>query len=73
MTPRPDGVSLSVTTAGLDRVDVYLDGRPVDTFDVADGQHSRHVMFDGTVAHTLELRAYSAGALAACRKERVGG
>jgi C-terminal processing protease CtpA/Prc len=70
---RPDGASLTVETAGLDRVDVYLDGRPVDTFDVVDGETTRHVMFDGAVAHALELRAYSAGELAACSKEQVGG
>jgi C-terminal processing protease CtpA/Prc len=73
VTPRPDGVNLSVQTAGLDRIDVYLNGRPVDTFDVEDGETTRHVMFDGATEHTLVLRAYSAGTLAACRKERVGG
>ncbi len=62
------GASLSaqVTTLGLDRVDVYLDGRPVGTLDVSDGTTS--LALDATGASLLELAGYDAGGYVAARK-----
>jgi hypothetical protein len=35
--PRPDATTVRVTTRGLDRLDMHIDGRPVGSQDVTDG------------------------------------
>jgi hypothetical protein len=67
-TPHPGGVDLKVRTTGVDRLDVLVDGRPRETLDVTDGQHAVSVSPAGAGEHTVELRGFVAGKLAACRK-----
>jgi hypothetical protein len=71
LTPHAGSIEVAFTTKGLDRVDVYLDGRPVATADVADGPHTQTVAA-GAGSHEVELRAFADGELAACRKEVSG-
>jgi peptidase S41-like protein len=68
-----DGIDLSLQTTGLDRVDAYVDDRPRATTDVTDGSHTLHVALNGGDHHTVDLRGYSAGELAASRKLELGG
>jgi hypothetical protein len=67
-----DGIDLSLQTTGLDRVDAYVDDRPRATTDVTDGTHTLHVALNGGAHHTIDLRGYSAGELAASRKLEFG-
>ena len=67
-----DGIDLSLQTTGLDRVDAYVDDRPRATTDVTDGTHTLHVALNGGAHHTVDLRGYSAGELAASRKLEFG-
>jgi hypothetical protein len=71
LTPHPGSIEVAFTTKGLDRVDVYVDGRPLATADVADGGHTQTVAA-GAGSHQVELRAFADGELAACRKEISG-
>ena len=61
-----------MTTAGLDRLDMYVDERPVATIDVADGEHAQSVALMADGSHVIEVRGFSAGELAASRKENAG-
>lgn len=72
-TPHPGGIDLKVRTKGLDRLDVLVDGRPRDTLDVGDGEHSVSVALTGAGQHAVELRGFDAGTLAAARKLQAGG
>ena len=67
----PDGtLNLSLATAGVDRVDVYLDGRPVRSSDVTDGSTTLSVPAAG--ARRLRLQGFSRGRLVANRQEMLG-
>jgi hypothetical protein len=73
MTPQAGAIDLAVRTAGLDRVDVYVDGRPRTTVDVQDGERALSVEVNGAGGHTLDLRGYFTGELAACQRLQLGG
>jgi hypothetical protein len=68
VTPQAAGIDLALRTTGLDRIDVYVNGRPRDTVDVKDGEHTLSVVLHGNGQHTLDLRGFFAGELVACRK-----
>jgi len=59
-------------TTGLDRIDVYVDGRPRVTLDVTDGRHALSVALDGAGPQTVDLRGFSDGELSACRRLTLG-
>jgi hypothetical protein len=59
-------LSLQVTTLGLSRLDVYVDGRPVSTLDVSDGTTT--IAVDATGADLLELAGYDSSGYVAARK-----
>jgi cytosine/adenosine deaminase-related metal-dependent hydrolase/C-terminal processing protease CtpA/Prc len=67
---RPDGkVRLRLTTAGLDRVDVAVDGRPVTSLDVTD-RTSTHTLRPATPSPSrVGLTGWSAGVVVARRHE----
>jgi C-terminal processing protease CtpA/Prc len=67
---RPDDrVRLRLTTGGLDRVDVSLDGRPVASLDVQDGTATHTVKAAGPAPSRLDLTGWSAGEVVARRRE----
>jgi hypothetical protein len=72
VTPQAGAVELTLRTTGLDRVDVYVDGRPRDTLDLTDGQHVLSVALDGAGPHTIDLHGFFAGELAVRRKLKLG-
>jgi hypothetical protein len=66
-----DGVlALEVTSAGIDRIDVWLDDRPVRSLDVQDG--STRLDLPASGARRLRLAGYAAGRLVASRREELG-
>ena len=71
VTSQAGGIELTLRTTGLDRVDVYVDGRPRDTLDLTDGQHVLSVALDGTGPHTIDLHGFFAGELAVRRKLKL--
>ncbi len=67
---RPDGkVRVRLSTAGLDRVDVAFDGRPVASLDVDGGTVTRTLAPAAPSPSTLDLTGWSDGAIVARRKE----
>ena len=56
---------VTVTTRGLDRVDVNVDGRPRATADVADGSTVMEVPHPGGGSHDIAVRAFKSGELRA--------
>jgi cytosine/adenosine deaminase-related metal-dependent hydrolase len=69
---RQDGkVRLRITTAGLDRVDVAFDGRPVASLDVDDGTVTRTLSPAAPSPSALDLAGWSDGAIVARRKEAI--
>ena len=69
LTAHPGAIEVEFATQGLDRVDVYVDDRPLASVDVTDGAHTQTVAASGARPHVVELRAFAGGELAACRKE----
>jgi hypothetical protein len=69
-----DGVTVTVTTTNLDRVDAYVDGRPVGSADVADDR-CRFVLPDALLGDGAELRlqGFHGGELGAARRLEVPG
>jgi hypothetical protein len=63
-------LTINVTTAGLDRLDTYIDGRPLDSRDVNDGSRSFAVNAPASAA-LLELAGYENGDYVAARKHRL--
>jgi hypothetical protein len=65
----PDGtLTLRLQTAGVDRVDVYVDGRPRGSSDVTDGD--RTLTFAGVgAATTVQVQGLAAGELVAARTQ----
>jgi hypothetical protein len=73
LTVSPDGtpgLTLQVTVAGMDRLDVYVDGRPRGSHDVADGTRTLTVTDAGT-ATVVQVQGFAAGELVAARTEPV--
>jgi cytosine/adenosine deaminase-related metal-dependent hydrolase len=69
---RPDGrVRLRLTTAGLDRVDVAFDGRPVASLDVSDGASTHTVRPADPSPGRLDLTGWSGGERVARRREAL--
>jgi Peptidase family S41 len=63
-TPAADDTAqLAIRTGGLDRIDVYVDERPRETFDVTDGEHAVAVP-----QGAIEVRGFAEGELAARRR-----
>lgn len=63
-------LEIRATTAGISRLDAYVDGRPVETLDIGDGTH----MFTMSLppgAALLKLAGYENGDLVAARKLKV--
>jgi C-terminal processing protease CtpA/Prc len=69
-TVAPDGrVALRLATAGLDRVDVALDGRPVASLDVTDGTADHALTPAAPSPSLLDLTGWAAGEVVARRRE----
>lgn len=62
---------LGLHVAGLDRVDVYLDGRPVATADIADDGEKTVDVPGASARQLLEVRGFNAGQLVAARKTAI--
>jgi hypothetical protein len=67
VTAQAAGVTLHLRTRGIDRVDVYVDGRPVESTDVTDGEAAVTLPRAGA----LDVRGFFGGTLVACRKLEV--
>ncbi|KOV84938.1 S41 family peptidase [Nocardia sp. NRRL S-836] len=60
-----DGTTVALDTVNLDRVDVYVDGRPATSLDVADGAHTVALATSGT---EVRVEGFADGLLVAARK-----
>ena len=61
-------LTLQLCTAGVDRVDVYVDGRPRGSSDMGDGDVT--LTFDGVgTATTVQVQGFAAGELVAARTQ----
>jgi hypothetical protein len=58
-------------TRNVERVDVYLDGRPDHSLDVTDGAHDFAITLPPHGASKMELRGYADGAVAVCTSVRL--
>jgi C-terminal processing protease CtpA/Prc len=70
LTPSLAGgtLTLQLTTGGMDRVDVYVDGRPRGSSDVSDGDVT--LTFPGVgAATTVQVQGFAAGDLVAARTQ----
>jgi hypothetical protein len=61
-------LTMTITTAGIDRLDTYVDGRPFDSRDVNDGNHLFTINLPDSAA-LLELAGYENGDYIAARKQ----
>ena len=61
-------LTMTITTAGIDRLDTYVDGRPLDSRDVNDGNHLYTINLPDSAA-LLELAGYKNGDYVAARKQ----
>ena len=70
LTPSVDGgtLTLQLRTGGLDRVDVYVDGRPRGSSDVGDGETTLTFAGSGG-ATTVQVQGFAAGELVAARTQ----
>ena len=70
LTPSLAGgtLTLQLTTGGLDRVDVYVDGRPRGSSDVGDGTTTLTFAGSGG-ATTVQVQGFAAGELVAARTQ----
>lgn len=73
MTTSTDGsgvLTLQLVTTGIDRADVYLDGRPRSSTDVSDGATS--LTLPGAAgARVVQVQGFAGGELVAARTERL--
>jgi hypothetical protein len=61
-------LTLQLTTAGMDRIDVYVDGRPRGSSDVTDGATT--LSFAGVgAATTVQVQGFASGELVAARTQ----
>jgi hypothetical protein len=67
--PTEGGLCLDIHTRALDRVDVYVDGRPRVTLDVTAGED--HVSVDVPEGRRLDLRGFEGNGLVARRRIAV--
>ncbi|HEY0782603.1 MAG TPA: S41 family peptidase, partial [Thermoanaerobaculia bacterium] len=65
------GKTLTVTTRNVDRLDLFVDGRPVRSLDVVDGTTTIELPPSLESAATLEVRGFLAGELAASARTAV--
>jgi hypothetical protein len=61
-------LTLQLSTVGLDRVDVYVDGRPRGSSDVADGETTL-TFADVAAAASIQVQGFAAGGLVAARTQ----
>ncbi|GLY54157.1 S41 family peptidase [Lentzea sp. NBRC 102530] len=59
------GTTVSLDTVNLDRVDVYVDGRPMTSLDVTDGAHTATLTATG---QEVRVEGFADGRLVAARK-----
>lgn len=59
------GTTVSLDTVNLDRVDIYVDGRPATSLDVTDGAHTATLGATGT---EVRVEGFADGQLVAARK-----
>jgi len=59
------GMEVNAETLGIDRLDIYVDGRPDGSVDVADGQHTIPVNAAG--GNTMRIEGFEGGVLVASR------
>jgi hypothetical protein len=59
------GTTVSLDTVNLDRVDIYVDGRPATSLDVTDGAHTATLSATGT---EVRVEGFADGQLVAARK-----
>jgi hypothetical protein len=64
---------LTAQTANVDRADVYVDGRPVDSFDIVDSPTTRRVRPPSPRPTAIELRGYFEGVAVARSKHDLSG
>jgi hypothetical protein len=57
--------TITVTTAGIDRVDVAVDGRPRATIDVSNGTSTVDIPNPGSGSHDIAARGFKSGELRA--------
>jgi hypothetical protein len=63
-------LTLRLTTAGMDRVDVYVDGRPRGSSDVTDGDAT--LTFSGVgQATTVQVQGFAGSELVAARTQPI--
>lgn len=71
--PLGDGrLGVRAWTHDVERVDVYLDGRPDHSLDVTDGTHDFAIDVPPRGVAKMELRGYVGGALAVCTSIPLG-
>ena len=63
-------LTIKTTTLGLDRLDSYIDGRPVSSLDISDGTRSVDVALPSG-AVLLELAGFKSGDFVAARKLKL--
>ena len=68
--PSVAGLTVTATTSGLSRLDVYIDGRPVQSFDI-DGQPLTFQVDVPADAELLECAGYDKDSLVVARKIRI--
>ncbi|AZQ33532.1 peptidase S41 [Streptomyces cyaneochromogenes] len=61
------GASIAVHTEGLDRIDVFVEGRPRTSVDVSDGDSTVTVTPAAGAGDVIRVEGYSSGTLAVCR------
>jgi hypothetical protein len=67
--PVQDGrVTVTAVTKNIDRLDVFVDGRPRQTLDVRDGGQSLDLPAGPAGSHTIDLRGYDGDRLVAARR-----
>lgn len=72
VTTSPAGPTLTIQakTVGISRLDIYIDGRPLESHDINDGTHSYDVAPPAAAA-LLELAGYKNDKLVAARKMKL--
>jgi C-terminal processing protease CtpA/Prc len=65
---RAGQIRIAVHTANIDRLDIYLDGRPQLSLDVMDGSTTRTLKTKAAAARMLEFRGFSGGQLTVSRR-----
>jgi len=63
---------LTVAAVAVDRVDVWIDGRPVDSFDVTAAETSRRVTPPAADPEVVELRGHLEGRPVARARHLIG-